>query len=459
MKKALFALLFSSFIVAQPQSSPFRLSVDISRFRGDNTHSYVELYYSFDVSALKYLPAGDGHRAEVIVKAIIKRSSDDSIKGFQAWKIPFSVKDTTALKLSRIYSDIFAFMLAPDIYRVYMTANDEYDPTIKDSLSFVLDVNKFDESKLSLSDPELCSSIVPVQGKRDSNDRFYKNTFDVKANPSKIFGLHQPLLYYYLEAYGLNTLPGDSYAVKAVVTNAIGKDIINQEKPRKRVYESNVEVGMLRVHDLRTGAYTFTYEITDSSGNPKYSSAKRFFIYNPNLPMDTLVASGSNNVDASVFATMSEEELDKELQYIRYIETKTEKEQFEALQGINAKRRALLEFWKYRDEDQTTELNENREEYLRRVRYANDHFKAGYKDGWKTDRGRVYIVYGPYDEIERHANEGDVKPYEIWYYHSIQGGVEFVFGDRTGFSDYVLLHSTHRNEIQDPNWMYQLRAN
>ncbi len=74
------------------------------------------------------------------------------------------------------------------------------------------------------------------------------------------------------------------------------------------------------------------------------------------------------------------------------------------------------------------------------------------KEGWKTDRGRVYIMYGEPNEIERYPNQTQTRPYEIWSYYDLEGGVRFVFGDITGFADYQLLHSTKRGELRDQYW-------
>ncbi len=93
-----------------------------------------------------------------------------------------------------------------------------------------------------------------------------------------------------------------------------------------------------------------------------------------------------------------------------------------------------------------------KEEYLKRVTTANRDFRVLGRDGYKTDRGRVYIQYGPPDDYDRHPNETNSRPYEIWTYHSIQGGVIFVFVERQSGGDHELVHSTHRNEISDQNW-------
>ncbi|MDP1676025.1 MAG: GWxTD domain-containing protein [Bacteroidota bacterium] len=450
------ALFIVSSLFSQQQND-FKLQYDIARFRGDDEHLYVEVYYAFDVSLLKYVLKNSELQSESIVSVTFKRSSDDSTVARQAWRIPFSVSDTMMLKSSRSYSDIFGFYLKPDIYRAYIVASDVNDPTVRDSISVLFDVKSFVTETIALSDVELCTSILPIE--RDSTNRFYKNTFEVKPNPTRMFGLHQPALFYYLETYNLQKKKSDNYYTKAIVTNAVGKEVINHEKVKRRINDSNVDVGIMKVNSLRSGVYTFTFIVIDSVDNSQHSSSKKFFIYNPTLPNDTLTNPSASNIDATEYATMSESELDKEYEQSRYISTKNEIDQYKKLKGVEAKRKAMFDFWTNRDEDRTTEQNEMKQEYFKRISIANVQYKTGFREGWKTDRGRIYVMYGAPDEVERHANEIDVKPYEIWFYNSIQGGVQFIFGDRSGFSDYVLLHSTHRNELHDDYWRKQIEAN
>lgn len=444
-------------LFAQQSAAQLRLNYDIARFRGDAENLYVEVYYSFDVTSLKYIQDKEAYRSETVMSVMFKRSSDDSIMARQAWRIPFSVTDTSMLTNSRSYVDVFGFMLKPDVYRVYLVAQDMQMSANKDSSSFVIDLKPFSQTNIILSDVELASSIVQIE--RDTTNRFYKNTFEVKPIPAKLFGQHQPVLFYYLEAYNLLKNKSEKYYTKAIVTNAVGKEVVNHEKMKRRMNDSNVEVGMVKVNALRTGVYTFTYSIIDSVDNSTVSVSKKFFVYNPSLPIDTLVSPLGSNIDASEYAAMSEEELDKEFEQSRYVALRNETAQYAKLKGVDAKRKALFDFWASRDEDKTTLINETKLEYFRRIAVVNSQYRTGFREGWKTDRGRVYIVYGQPDEIERHANETDVKPYEVWFYNSIQGGVQFIFGDRTGFSDYILLHSTHRNELHDDQWRRQIEAN
>jgi len=94
-------------------------------------------------------------------------------------------------------------------------------------------------------------------------------------------------------------------------------------------------------------------------------------------------------------------------------------------------------FWKKRDPVPTTEKNEAEIEYFKRVKYANEHFTS-YKPGWKTDRGMIYIKYGPPDDIESFPYNIDSEPYEIWYYNELHK--RFVFIDKYGWGDYQLVY-------------------
>ena len=75
------------------------------------------------------------------------------------------------------------------------------------------------------------------------------------------------------------------------------------------------------------------------------------------------------------------------------------------------------------------------EEYYYRVAFTNSKYGA-VQDGWKTDRGYVYVTYGEPDFIQRKPFSFDYEPYEIWIYERI--GRRFIFVDRTGFGDYEL---------------------
>ena len=97
----------------------------------------------------------------------------------------------------------------------------------------------------------------------------------------------------------------------------------------------------------------------------------------------------------------------------------------------------IEQFWERRNPHPGSAENAFKEEHYRRMAYATDHFRTT-RPGWQTDRGHMYIVYGPPDEIESHA-AGKSYPSEEWRYRHLEGlgaNVIFTFIDRTGKGEY-----------------------
>ena len=118
---------------------------------------------------------------------------------------------------------------------------------------------------------------------------------------------------------------------------------------------------------------------------------------------------------------------------VRWIISGEEEAAFKQLSNDEERDQFIEQFWLRRDPTPDTVENEYKEEHYRRIAYANEHFAAG-KQGWRTDRGRIYIAYGPPDEIESHASGGlynrsieegggstSTYPFEKWRYRYIEG--------------------------------------
>ena len=113
---------------------------------------------------------------------------------------------------------------------------------------------------------------------------------------------------------------------------------------------------------------------------------------------------------------------------VRWIITDEERDTFKRLSNDEERDNFIEQFWLRRDPTPDTIDNEYKEEHYRRIAYANEHFPAGIP-GWKTDRGRIYIQFGPADEIESHPSGGSYErpieegggetstfPFETWRY-------------------------------------------
>jgi GWxTD domain-containing protein len=130
---------------------------------------------------------------------------------------------------------------------------------------------------------------------------------------------------------------------------------------------------------------------------------------------------------------------------VAYIITAEERRDYLSLRTDADRDQFIERFWLRRDPTPETAENEFKEEHYRRLAYANEHFASSIT-GWRTDRGRIYIVYGPPDEITDHTAES--LPRQVWLYHHIEGlgvGLEVEFTDpgRTGDFRMVAAPASH----------------
>jgi GWxTD domain-containing protein len=153
---------------------------------------------------------------------------------------------------------------------------------------------------------------------------------------------------------------------------------------------------------------------------------------------------------------------------VRWIITNEERKTFDSLKTDEEREQFIEGFWYSRDPDPDTDVNEYREEYYQRIAYANEHYTSGIP-GWKTDRGRIYIMFGKADQIESHPSGGSYDrpawegggttstyPFEIWWYRYIEGvgsDVEIEFVDPTGSGEYRIARSPDEKDalLYTPN--------
>jgi GWxTD domain-containing protein len=122
-----------------------------------------------------------------------------------------------------------------------------------------------------------------------------------------------------------------------------------------------------------------------------------------------------------------------------YIIGDEERAAFQKLTSDEERERFIQQFWERRNPNPGSPQNTFKEEHHRRIAFANQHFATS-RPGWETDRGRIYIMYGPPDEIDSHA-KGTPSSYarEVWTYRHVKGigdNVSVTFVDWMGTGDY-----------------------
>jgi GWxTD domain-containing protein len=186
--------------------------------------------------------------------------------------------------------------------------------------------------------------------------------------------------------------------------------------------------------------------------------SRKFFVFNPSVTREQPAAL-EGSFDTSPFASMSEADVGKEIEFIEIISSDRERRRASNIRDLDEKRLYLMEFWAARDPNPNLQGNVFREEFFQRLQYANDRYTTSFREGWKTDRGRVLLKHGLPSGIDPHLYERDTLPYEVWDYNNIpgEGSAIFVFADRSGFGQFDLIHSTVSGGTTLPNWEDELR--
>ena len=133
---------------------------------------------------------------------------------------------------------------------------------------------------------------------------------------------------------------------------------------------------------------------------------------------------------------LTEEEMRERVNLLRYVATQSDIDYIREAVTYSEMRDRYRQFWVGLDPTPGTVKNEAMEEYFRRVDYANENYRS-YAEGWLTDMGRVYIVFGKPDRSDRDPFTTDGKTRVTWSY--FRRGGDIVFVDQTGFDDYRLV--------------------
>jgi GWxTD domain-containing protein len=195
---------------------------------------------------------------------------------------------------------------------------------------------------------------------------------------------------------------------KLVYSDTLSRDI---DSGKTRIFHN------VKVSGLGLGTYLIGVTLKDSNNKVIASTIKSFNSRWTGVPLVI-------------------NDLDKAVAQLVYIASSKDKSYIEEAPTKEEKIKRYLEFWKKKNPNPNEVDNRVFDEYYRRINYANENF-SHFTEGWKTDRGMIYITLGPPSNIERHPFEYDSKPYEVWEYYEMNQ--QYVFMDETGFGDYRLI--------------------
>jgi GWxTD domain-containing protein len=434
-----------------------KYAVDWNRFRYADSLIYLEYYMALPRNLLTFVPDSSGFTAEFQVSAVL--SQQDSVIAQKIWKNRTDIDSLAQLTgTQRLYA-----------VNHFAAEKGEYNLQLKISDSNVENEKAYDIPVLVDAFPQdLCISDMQLATQINRNDQpssLNKNGFWIYPNPTRLYGIGLPILYSYSEIYNFTEATSDSgnyYKVRYKVLDSDGGEAKKyKEKLKKKPGKTAVEVNGVNVVTLVSGPYYIVMEVEDQETGKVVETRQKFFVYREGdyaeggaafKKQEQLSGTGSAGLDAGRYDSMEEKDLDSEIEWCRYISTKDERNTYKKL-NLDGKRTFIKEFWARRDQSPTTPINEFKRNYLNSVEYANQAYRGTFRAGWRTDRGRVMLVYGKADEIERFPFSSDNKAYEVWHFFSLQGGITFIFVDRRDMGDYELVHSTARGELYDPEWI------
>ena len=398
----------ASGILAQPAEIRFSRDQDLPDFHYDTAiitspdsgFGRLMCFARIAYDELQFVREADRFRARCEVSIVLLNGKGEQVQG-KIQTLEITAQDYDSTNSRSAFSPTQAvFDLAPGKYQLVMSVMD-------------LDSKKTGVKKIPV---EIIARRTDVLGLSDLilADRIGTDSTGAPIPvPSVVgnFSAVQDTLFAWFELFAPPTMTSVPLGIRIL---GLKEEVIRTEI-RDQPVAGGRTVCVLPIPkgELKGGRYKL--EIRVGEGKTQIKRLKAFTVHWADMPSEAT-------------------DLDKSIEQLRYIAKGGEIKKMKKL-ASEEKLKAFLEYWKQRDPTPDTEANELMEEYYRRVEFTNQNFST-FLEGWKSDRGMVYILLGPPSEIERHPFESGSKPYEIWTYYSVNRSVLFV--DHTGLGDYRL---------------------
>ena len=454
----------------QPQAMPLEIDLDHAAFAYDEGASLLEIYLAIGVASLAFEGDSTGFGARLPLDLTLRRSTDAVLEGTPeepVWadsvQLAFHVADTSAFEPGQRFVHQLRTSVPPGEYELAVAVPADTASSGaglgRQRLELRRDVvvPDFGGERVALSDVTLATAI---QRSDDGEGPFYKNGLVISPSADQLYGAGLDDLYYYAEAYNASAIAEDGhYTVYAYVAEANRPQPLPglEQRNRREARSPDVLVGQFDVSGLPSGSYFLRLALLSEGNEAAVEQARKFFVYNPDVQV--AAAGGEGDFETSPYASMPADEVAQALEHVQPIATTQERRRAERIRDLDEQRRFLRAFWQKRDADPATPANAFKDEFYRRLQYANERYSSRSGEGWQTDRGRVLLKYGPPATVEPHLFDRGMAPHEIWVYNNIpgEGQASFVFADRDQLGTFELLHATVAGERKMADWQRELR--
>ncbi len=404
---------FSQGNAQQSQSDKFYF--DAVLFKGDSINRYrVDNYIVFPYENMNFIYTNDIYIAKYTIQISAKDSSGNIIKTENIERT-ISEKDYYIAHGANADFDklVVKLYLEPGKYIIEANIKDQ-NSIAEYSKQREINVIDFRSFNFAMSGILLLSSIEEENGK-------YKITPHISDNIANLTNG----FFIFFESYNQNS-KYDSIDYVWEIYDTKNELIAYSNRNRKpnTLAKSQNFIRIPPIKEMTTGSYTISLLALEPLNINEYS--KESAIARTNRSIKYLKTFANGNIM---------EDLNLAIRQLRYVASRDEMDNIQSAKDEKEKQKRFEEFWKKLDPTPYTERNEAFDDYYSRINYANQNFK-GLQDGWLTDMGMVYIIFGEPTSRESQFGYGDNKTYQRWLYGN---GREFIFVDNTGFKDYRLL--------------------
>ncbi len=468
MKKAtlvLAAVLAFYFLSARELTA----NLTSAAFSTPDNNTYVETYLSIIGNSVHYVKNKNGrYQAAVDIRMSVMKG--DSLKDYRKYVLNSPETDDTT-KVPN-FLDLQRFTLPIGLYQLTITMFDVNRPTqrvITNGRSLVVDI---DPDSVSLSQIEMLESY----SKSANQSVLTKSGYDLIPYVANLYPGNMANLSFYGEVYNTKKVMNDQkflvlYYIEGAETRTKMTDYNTFQKFSAAPVNSILYT--FDISKLPSGNYNLVVEVRNAQNRLMSMRSVAFERFNPGMQIK-LSDIASISVENTFAAKITS--VDTLTDYIRSlgpISTQNEKEFAESCiksGDIKLMQQYFFNFWQVRNET-TPEAQWTL--YNREVQKVNANYGTPIMKGYQTDRGRVYLMYGPPDQIIVTNSEPSSYPYEVWQYYTIRGSAtntdinspgnttqsnkKFVFANfDLVTNNYVLIHSDARGEVRDDRWKVRL---
>jgi GWxTD domain-containing protein len=467
MKKILFLLLsMAPFGGVVAQVSDIRAELGMARFVTPDNGAYIETYLLLKGHSLGVAEAEQGKFfSEVAI--IIKVSKGGNVVHEDAYRVKGPLLGEGEMA---DFIDQQRIPLKDGSYELDFTI---YDVSRKDALPArviqeVTIISK--ERAVQLSDIQLVSSFT----KTETPNMLSKAGFDLVPYTNNFYPQVKEELNFYFEVYNTDRKVGKDgeFLLNIMVENADDGSLAgNLRQYFKRSGAPVIPVlHSFPLKHVPSGNYNIVVEVRDKK-NELLEGGKFFFQRSNPVEValaveDSIESSGVIDLSSTFVAAYNRvEELKHHVRCLAPIATQKELSQITRRINYNdaeMMKRYLYNFWTRRYPDTA---GQEWAKYLEQVKKVNASYSNNLTIGYESDRGRVYLQYGPPDAMTPSYFEPNTYPYEIWHYYRLenrllsapQNNRRFVFANMSGAGEFQLLHSDADNELYNARWHFDLQ--